>query len=162
MCFLIPVNFALLTYTYVLKRDKRGRRSGRPVTRSNEKLAAITEALNSGTSNAVVCRTFGVKRMMHSKEHPLNKTVSVLWIRTPTLMLHFRRMGNNSHYANFGNSPFKPPAINSTASANKISPIKRITTLIVVRLKRWVSHGVVRNTHHKIVVTAIISRLINK
>jgi len=41
---------------------KRGRRGGRPNAISDEKLAAITEALNSGVSKASICRTFGVKR----------------------------------------------------------------------------------------------------
>ena len=41
---------------------KRGRRGGRPNAISDEKLAVITEALNSGVSKASICRTFGVKR----------------------------------------------------------------------------------------------------
>lgn len=41
---------------------KRGRRGGRPNAISDEKLAAITEALNSGVSKASICRTFSVKR----------------------------------------------------------------------------------------------------
>jgi DNA invertase Pin-like site-specific DNA recombinase len=41
---------------------KRGRRGGRPKAISDEKLEAITEALNSGASKASVCRNFGIKR----------------------------------------------------------------------------------------------------
>lgn len=41
---------------------KRGRLGGRPKAIDDEKLAAITEALKSGTSKASVCRTFEVKR----------------------------------------------------------------------------------------------------
>jgi DNA invertase Pin-like site-specific DNA recombinase len=41
---------------------KRGRYGGRPQAISDEKLESIIESLNSGTSKAAVCRTFGVKR----------------------------------------------------------------------------------------------------
>ena len=41
---------------------RRGCRGGRPVAIDPEKLAAVTAALNSGTTKAVVCRTFGLKR----------------------------------------------------------------------------------------------------
>ena len=40
----------------------RGRRGGRPRAISNEKLAAIREALEGGMSKAAACRTFGVRR----------------------------------------------------------------------------------------------------
>lgn len=41
---------------------KRGRKGGRPRAISDEKLAAIKQALNAGTSKAAVCRMFEVKR----------------------------------------------------------------------------------------------------
>ena len=41
---------------------RRGRRGGRPVAIDPEKLAAVTAALNSGSTKAAVCRTFGLKR----------------------------------------------------------------------------------------------------
>ncbi len=41
---------------------KRGTTGGRPKAISDEKLNAIVEALNAGTSKAAICRTFGVKR----------------------------------------------------------------------------------------------------
>lgn len=41
---------------------KRGRRGGRPKAISDEKLDAIVEALQAGSSKASICRTFGVKR----------------------------------------------------------------------------------------------------
>ena len=41
---------------------KRGRIGGRPRAISQEKMATILEALNSGMSKAAVCRTFEVKR----------------------------------------------------------------------------------------------------
>jgi len=41
---------------------KRGRIGGRPRAISQEKMAAILEALNSGMSKAAMCRTFEVKR----------------------------------------------------------------------------------------------------
>jgi DNA invertase Pin-like site-specific DNA recombinase len=41
---------------------KRGKRGGRPKAISKEKMQAILEALNSGTSKAAICRTFNVKR----------------------------------------------------------------------------------------------------
>ena len=41
---------------------RRGRRGGRPVVIDPEKLAAVTAALNSGSTKAAVCRTFGLKR----------------------------------------------------------------------------------------------------
>lgn len=51
---------------------KRGKRGGRPKAISDEKLAAIIEALNAGATKASICRSFDVKRstrsMMRSKE----------------------------------------------------------------------------------------------
>ena len=41
---------------------RRGHRGGRPVAIDPEKLAAVTAALNSGSTKAAVCRTFGLKR----------------------------------------------------------------------------------------------------
>ena len=41
---------------------KRGTTGGRPRAISDEKLNAIVEALNAGTSKAAICRTFDVKR----------------------------------------------------------------------------------------------------
>lgn len=41
---------------------KRGKTGGRPRAISEEKMRAINEALNSGTSKAAICRTFNVKR----------------------------------------------------------------------------------------------------
>ena len=41
---------------------RRGKKCGRPRAISDEQLAAIEQALDSGTSKAAVCRTFGVKR----------------------------------------------------------------------------------------------------
>ncbi len=41
---------------------KRGRRGGRPVAISGEKLEAILTALAAGSSKAAICRTFGVAR----------------------------------------------------------------------------------------------------
>ena len=41
---------------------KRGRKGGRPKLISDEKMEAIIEALNSGSSKAAICRTFDIKR----------------------------------------------------------------------------------------------------
>lgn len=41
---------------------KRGRKGGRPKAISDEKMNAIVEALNSGSSKAAICRTFDIKR----------------------------------------------------------------------------------------------------
>lgn len=41
---------------------RRGRRGGRPLAITGEKLDAILAALDSGMSKAAVCRHFGVKR----------------------------------------------------------------------------------------------------
>jgi len=41
---------------------RRGRRGGRPLAITGEKLDAILAALNGGMSKAAVCRNFGVKR----------------------------------------------------------------------------------------------------
>jgi DNA invertase Pin-like site-specific DNA recombinase len=41
---------------------RRGRRGGRPIAISAEKLAAVIAALDAGATKAAVCRTFGVKR----------------------------------------------------------------------------------------------------
>ena len=41
---------------------RRGHRGGRPVAIDPEKLDAVTAALNSGSTKAAVCRTFGLKR----------------------------------------------------------------------------------------------------
>ncbi|MCP4933359.1 MAG: recombinase family protein [bacterium] len=70
--FLFSIFGALAQYERALARErivagldaakKRGRRGGRPKAISDEKLAAITEALNTGASKASICRTFGVKR----------------------------------------------------------------------------------------------------
>jgi DNA invertase Pin-like site-specific DNA recombinase len=70
--FLFSVFGALAQYERALARErivagleaakKRGRRGGRPKAISDEKLEAITEALNSVASKASVCRNFGIKR----------------------------------------------------------------------------------------------------
>lgn len=70
--FLFSVFGSLAQYERALAKErihagleaakKRGRRGGRPNAISDEKLAAITEALNSGASKSAICRTFGVKR----------------------------------------------------------------------------------------------------
>jgi len=70
--FLFSVFGALAQYERALTRErilaglaaakKRGTTSGRPQAISDEKLNAILEALNAGTSKAAICRTFGVKR----------------------------------------------------------------------------------------------------
>jgi DNA invertase Pin-like site-specific DNA recombinase len=41
---------------------RRGRHSGRPRALDAEKLESVLTALNSGTSKAAVCRTFGIPR----------------------------------------------------------------------------------------------------
>ena len=41
---------------------RRGRRGGRPVVIDPEKLSAVIAALENGSTKAVVCRTFGIKR----------------------------------------------------------------------------------------------------
>jgi DNA invertase Pin-like site-specific DNA recombinase len=41
---------------------RRGRHSGRPRALDAEKLESVLAALNSGTSKAAVCRTFGIPR----------------------------------------------------------------------------------------------------
>jgi len=41
---------------------RRGRRGGRPSAIDAEKLAAVTAALEGGTTKAAVCRMFGIKR----------------------------------------------------------------------------------------------------
>ena len=41
---------------------RRGRRGGRPVAIDPEKLGAVIAALESGSTKAAVCRTFGIKR----------------------------------------------------------------------------------------------------
>lgn len=70
--FLFSVFGALAQYERALARErilagleaarKRGRLGGRPKAISAEKLNAIVEALNAGTSKASICRTFGVNR----------------------------------------------------------------------------------------------------
>jgi len=70
--FLFGVFGALAQYERALARErilaglesarKRGRRGGRPRAISQEKLEAITKALNAGATKASVCRTFGIKR----------------------------------------------------------------------------------------------------
>lgn len=70
--FLFSVFGALAQYERALTRErilagleaakKRGITGGRPQVISDEKLNAIVEALNAGTSKAAICRTFGVKR----------------------------------------------------------------------------------------------------
>jgi DNA invertase Pin-like site-specific DNA recombinase len=46
---------------------KRGKRGGRPRAISEEKMRAISEALNSGTSKAAVCRTFYRKEIIYRR-----------------------------------------------------------------------------------------------
>jgi hypothetical protein len=41
---------------------QRGRHGGRPRALDSKKLEAVTAALNTGTSKAAVCRTFGIRR----------------------------------------------------------------------------------------------------
>lgn len=70
--FLFSVFGALAQYERALAQErvmagleaakKRGKRGGRPKAISDEQMAAITDALNSGISKASVCRLFGVKR----------------------------------------------------------------------------------------------------
>lgn len=70
--FLFSVFGALAQYERALTKErimngltaakKRGRIGGRPKSISVEKMIAIREALNSGTSKSSVCRTFNVKR----------------------------------------------------------------------------------------------------
>lgn len=70
--FLFSVFGALAQYERALTKErimsglvaakKRGRIGGRPKAISSEKMIAIKEALNSGTSKAAICRTFNVKR----------------------------------------------------------------------------------------------------
>ena len=42
--------------------NRRGRRGGRPLAITGEKLDAIVTALENGMSKAAICRNFGVKR----------------------------------------------------------------------------------------------------
>ncbi len=70
--FLFSVFGALAQYERALTKErimagltsakKRGKIGGRPKAISAEKMLAIREALNSGTSKAAICRTFNVKR----------------------------------------------------------------------------------------------------
>ncbi len=70
--FLFNIFGALAQYERALARErivagleaakKRGKRGGRPKAISQEKLEAVTEALNAGVTKAFVCRTFGIKR----------------------------------------------------------------------------------------------------
>ncbi len=70
--FLFSVFGALAQYERALAKERvvaglqaanrRGKHGGRPRAISEEKLAAIVEALDSGASKASVCRTFEVKR----------------------------------------------------------------------------------------------------
>lgn len=70
--FLCSIFGALAQYERALTQERikaglaaakrRGRRSGRPQTMSEKKLAAIPTALDAGASKAGICRTFGVKR----------------------------------------------------------------------------------------------------
>lgn len=63
---------ALAQYERALTRERvqvglsaarrRGRRGGRPTAIEPEKLEAVIAALESGTSKAAVCRTFGIAR----------------------------------------------------------------------------------------------------
>jgi len=41
---------------------RRGRQGGRPLAVDREKLEGILSALNSGTTKAAVCRSFGIPR----------------------------------------------------------------------------------------------------
>jgi len=69
---LFQVFGALAQYERALTRERvmaglasakrRGRRGGRPLAITGEKLDAILAALDSGMSKAAVCRNFGVKR----------------------------------------------------------------------------------------------------
>jgi len=70
--FLFQVFGALAQYERALARERvmaglaaakrRGRRGGRPLAITGEKLDTIIAALNGGMSKAAVCRNFGVKR----------------------------------------------------------------------------------------------------
>lgn len=70
--FLFSVFGALAQYERALTQErimaglvaakKRGRQGGRPSAIDEEKLQLIQAALQSGTSKAAVCRTFGVSR----------------------------------------------------------------------------------------------------
>lgn len=70
--FLFSVFGALAQYERALTQERimagleaaknRGKRGGRPKAISDEKLQAIREAINCGTSKAAICRTFNVKR----------------------------------------------------------------------------------------------------
>jgi len=42
--------------------QRRGRQSGRPRVLEGEKLESVLAALESGTSKAAICRTFGIPR----------------------------------------------------------------------------------------------------
>jgi DNA invertase Pin-like site-specific DNA recombinase len=63
---------ALAQYERALTRERvlagleaakrRGRKGGRPRAITDEQLAAIVQTLESGSSKASVCRTFGIKR----------------------------------------------------------------------------------------------------
>ena len=63
---------ALAQYERALTRERvqaglaaarrRGKRGGRPIAVEPEKLEAVIAALNSGSSKAAVCRTFGIAR----------------------------------------------------------------------------------------------------
>lgn len=69
---------------------KRGKRGGRPRAISDEKIQAINEALNSGTSKAAVCRTFNVKRTtLYDALKNGNSSDNVSVIPTPELMSAF-------------------------------------------------------------------------
>jgi DNA invertase Pin-like site-specific DNA recombinase len=92
--FLFSVFVALAQYERALTKErimsgltaakKRGRIGGRPKAISAEKMIAITEALNSGTSKSAICRTFNVKRT--TLYDNLNKTEKRM-IKIPTLHL---------------------------------------------------------------------------
>lgn len=92
--FLFSVFGALAQYERELTKErimggltaakKRGRIGGRPKAISAEKMIAIREALNSGTSKSAICRTFNVKRT--TLYDNLNKTEQCM-IKISTLHL---------------------------------------------------------------------------
>jgi DNA invertase Pin-like site-specific DNA recombinase len=92
--FLFSVFGALAQYERALTKErimgglaaakKRGRIGGRPKAISAEKMIAIREALNSGTSKSAICRTFNVKRT--TLYDNLNKTEKCV-VKIPTLHL---------------------------------------------------------------------------
>lgn len=84
--FLFSVFGALAQYERALTKErimaglnaakKRGKTGGRPKAISDEKMLAIRNALNAGTSKAAICRTFNVKRT--TLYDALGKTMALL------------------------------------------------------------------------------------